>query len=186
MKLNKKGAMELSVGTIVVIVLAMTMLILGIVFIRTIMCGAIGLTGEMNKKVEGELNRMFGATGGEVVCIGGGEEPVSLIPGRFNNIYCRINAPETARYDISIHEIRGDTTVKNLFNEWMVGEPGFNGNVPPGDEYPKRFVYLNIPTDAPAGSIIITINIRKDGGDAYTQQLIFEVKRLGWFRSAAC
>ena len=36
----KKGAMELSIGTIVIIVLAMSMLILGLVLIKTIFVGA--------------------------------------------------------------------------------------------------------------------------------------------------
>ena len=37
---GKKGAMELSMGTIVILVLAMSMLILGLVLIRTIFMGA--------------------------------------------------------------------------------------------------------------------------------------------------
>ena len=38
--MQKRGAMELSIGTIVIIVLAMSMLILGLVLIRTIFTGA--------------------------------------------------------------------------------------------------------------------------------------------------
>ena len=82
--MKKRGALELSIGTIVIIVLAMTMLILGMVLVRSIMCGAVGLTGEINKNVKGEIDRLFQSTGGEVVCVGGGEEAVTLIPGKVN------------------------------------------------------------------------------------------------------
>ena len=96
----KKGAMELSIGTIVVIVLAMTMLILGIVLVRSIMCGAVGLTGDINNKVKSEIDRLFQSSGGEVVCVGGGEAAVGLIAGDVNIIYCAIDAPNQAKYDI--------------------------------------------------------------------------------------
>ena len=60
---NKKGAIELSVGTIIIIVLGVTMLILGMVLVRNIMCNTIALTTEVNSKVTDELNRYFGDSG---------------------------------------------------------------------------------------------------------------------------
>jgi siroheme synthase len=57
--MQKKGAMELSIGTIVIIVLAMSMLILGLVLVRTIFTGAKYNVDTMSKKVEGEINKLF-------------------------------------------------------------------------------------------------------------------------------
>ncbi len=56
----KKGAMELSVGTIVIIVLAMSMLILGIILIRGIFTGSTNAIDEVNKNVINEINDAFG------------------------------------------------------------------------------------------------------------------------------
>lgn len=56
---NKKGAIELSIGTIVIIVLAMAMLILGLTLVRTIFTGATYNVQELNKNVEGEINKLF-------------------------------------------------------------------------------------------------------------------------------
>lgn len=58
-KINKKGAIELSIGTIVIIVLAMSMLILGLVLVRTIFSGAKYNVDQLNKNVEGEINKLF-------------------------------------------------------------------------------------------------------------------------------
>ena len=51
MKLRKKGAIELSIGTIVIIVLAMSMLILGIILIKNIFSGSTNAVDDINKGV---------------------------------------------------------------------------------------------------------------------------------------
>src|SRR3990167_4325944 len=54
--LNKKAALELSIGTIVILVLAMSMLILGLVLVRTIFTGAKYNVETMNDKVRDQIN----------------------------------------------------------------------------------------------------------------------------------
>ena len=53
--MKKRGALELSVGTMIIIVLALTMLILGMIFVRSIMCSGIVLTEEISRCVENEV-----------------------------------------------------------------------------------------------------------------------------------
>jgi hypothetical protein len=55
----KKGAIELSIGTIVIIVLAMSMLILGLVLVKNIFGGATYNIDTMNEKVKGEISKLF-------------------------------------------------------------------------------------------------------------------------------
>src|SRR3989338_4042789 len=66
-KLNTKrrGALELSIGTIVIIVLAMSMLILCLVLVRTIFTGAKYNVDQLNKNVEAEINKLFNERGGK-------------------------------------------------------------------------------------------------------------------------
>lgn len=59
LKQNKKAAIELSIGTIVVIVLAMSMLILGLVLVRNIFTGATDNVSELNDKVKDEIRSLF-------------------------------------------------------------------------------------------------------------------------------
>ncbi|MEK6844252.1 MAG: hypothetical protein AABX83_02380 [Nanoarchaeota archaeon] len=56
---NKKGAVELSIGTIVIIVLAMSMLILGLILIKGIFKGATDNVEEINEKVKEEIKNLF-------------------------------------------------------------------------------------------------------------------------------
>ncbi len=56
---GKIGAIEMSIGTIVIIVLAMSMLILGMILIKNIFSGASNNVLQMNEKVKGEINKLF-------------------------------------------------------------------------------------------------------------------------------
>jgi hypothetical protein len=187
-KKGKKAAVEMSVGTIVIIVLSMTMLILGLVLVRSIMCGAVNLTGEVNKNVRSEITKMFDATGGEVACIGSGDKAVTLIPGGDQDIvYCAIKAPTEAKYTVTMQPEIGGTIPKDKVNSWIIGKKTWTGTVSPGDEQPKKIIRLDIPENAPEGSVVITLKIEKEGeGHVSTQDLDFVVKRIGTIRSAMC
>jgi len=57
--MQKKGAIELSIGTIVIIVLAMSMLILGMVLIKNIFTGSSENVLQMNDQVKDQINKLF-------------------------------------------------------------------------------------------------------------------------------
>jgi len=59
MQRGKKGAIELSMTTVVIVVLSMTMLILGLVLIKTILEGAKGSVTIIDQKVKAEINKLF-------------------------------------------------------------------------------------------------------------------------------
>lgn len=66
-KINKGGALELSIGTIVIIVIGMSMLILGLVLVRTIFVGSTASIGELNEKVQNEIATLFADEGSDIV-----------------------------------------------------------------------------------------------------------------------
>ena len=53
---SKKAAIELSMTTIVVVVLSLTLLIMGFILVRSIMCTAIGLTSDVGDKAKKQVN----------------------------------------------------------------------------------------------------------------------------------
>jgi len=56
---QKRAAIELSIGTIVIIVIAMTMLILGVLLVRNIFTGATDSVDSLNDKVKAEITNLF-------------------------------------------------------------------------------------------------------------------------------
>ncbi len=67
MRSSKKAQMQMSVGTIVTIVLLMTVLILGLVLVRTIFKGATNVVDLSNDQLMEEVNKLFGEDKGVVV-----------------------------------------------------------------------------------------------------------------------
>ena len=56
---QKKAALELSIGTMVIIVLAMAMLILGLVLVKQIFSGVTDNVTELNNKVKDQIKGLF-------------------------------------------------------------------------------------------------------------------------------
>ena len=183
--MKKKAAMELSIGTVVIIVIAITMLILGIVFVRSVMCSAVGLTGEINDRVKGEINDLFGSTGGEVQCVGSTGEAIRMNPGKTNFVWCGINAPQTAKYSIVLQNYNAVHSTKSQIKDWIVTE-SWDGTVAPNDDIPKKAIRIDLPDNAPEDTLMLQVVVKKEGNIISTQDLDFEISRQGVFRAAMC
>ena len=189
---SKTGAMELSISTIVIIVIALTMLILGIVLVRSIMCGAINLTSDVSTAAKKEVNKLFEATGGEVECIGGSGEAVVMVPGKVNIVYCGIRSTDAnSKYtisEISIDTAEHEILSPNEVKTWISGPDSWSGQVSPDDESAKKILRLNIPKDAPETGIFVDVKATKNGATnvVYTQTLDFRISRQGLIKAAMC
>lgn len=67
---NNKGAMEMSVGTIVTIVLLMSVLVLGIFLIQKVFQSGTGAVDAIDKEVENQINKLFSEEG----------KPIAIFP----------------------------------------------------------------------------------------------------------
>jgi hypothetical protein len=65
--LNKKGALELSIGTIVVLVLAMAMLIMGLILVQNIFSGGTDAIDKINNEVLKGIDDMFSDSDAKIV-----------------------------------------------------------------------------------------------------------------------
>ena len=63
----KRGAVELSISTIVIVVLAVSMLILGLVLVKTIFTGAKKVADMSNDQLTNQISTLFGDAQGVVV-----------------------------------------------------------------------------------------------------------------------
>ncbi len=91
---NKKGAMEMSVGTIVTIVLLMTVLVLGIFFVQKIFSSSNSAIDTVNNQVQNQINQLFSdgsakialyPTSGQVTVKRGASPPQGFAFSIYNN-----------------------------------------------------------------------------------------------------
>jgi hypothetical protein len=81
---NKKAAMEMSVGTIVTIVLLMTVLVLGLVLVQTIFQGATESVDSINDQIRGEIDNLFNTENSDVIVSLGTKHSASVKQGTDN------------------------------------------------------------------------------------------------------
>ena len=173
-KRNKQGALELSIGTIVVIVIAMSMLILGLILVRTIFTESTYNVKQLNDKVQSEIQKLFAEEGKSVVYLAEGKAEVKQgedwgIAFGFKNTQTGTTTPSEFTYRVSAAEIASDCKglSREEANRWIKARGTGSVTLPPGETayFIIRFV---VPENAPLCIIPYDITINKDGV-IYTQ-----------------
>ena len=81
---KKKGALELSVNTIVIIVIAITLLILGLVLVQNIFRGATESVKTLSQGVQDEITSLFVTEDSDIVIKLGSKKTAKIRPGTDN------------------------------------------------------------------------------------------------------
>ncbi len=186
---KKSGAIELSMTTMIVIVLSVILLILGFVFVRSIMCSAIGITSEIGNKAEAEVQRLFDTSTGEISCIGS-DHTIPMGPGG-NVISCGIKAKSQGNYVVKFVEITSNSReLDSIDLDSWVRDNSKNTINPrsPGDETSVKTIRLDIPENSPEGEFYLTISAQgPDGAElSGVKQLDFKVTRSGIVKNIIC
>tara|TARA_Y100000310_G_C20309715_1_gene635665 strand:+ start:110 stop:706 length:597 start_codon:yes stop_codon:yes gene_type:complete len=117
---NKSGALELSIGTIVIIVIGMSMLILGLVLVKTIFTGSTDSINILNEGVQAEIVSLFAAEGSDVVVKLGSDRTLTVKKGEWSNVGfgakpssgASIDGGNHLKYKISLAETTGKDCIK--------------------------------------------------------------------------
>ena len=169
---NERGALELSVGTIVIIVLAMTMLILGLVLVRSIFSGATYNIKVMDEKVRGEINKLFVENKRMVVYLS--DNKIDVKQGKDWGVAWAVKnygLPTTLSYTILPTEIQQgcQLTTQQATNWITLGKQESGINFPQGDSV-YRIVRLDTPENAPLCLARFKIETKTADGSIYAQE----------------
>ena len=176
-RLNKKAAMEMSVGTIVTIVLLMTVLILGLVLVRKIFSGSIDVVDMTDRQIKDEVNKLFSKDDKLVVYPDTREVeiPIGDNRGKFGLGIKNLGGTgggdfsyEVEATSISKECSGGENPVNQIRAEtWItLGAKENNIRIAPGETVAKN-VKLNIPIGSPLPcSVRYSITV-KVGNEVY-------------------
>jgi hypothetical protein len=184
---RKKGALEMSIGTIVILVIAVTMLILGIVFVRSIMCSGIQMSDQLSKGVKGKITDLFGADKFGVKCMGEDGEPIILGSGGTRPIVCVIKVEDESEYNITVKDIKSlDGASKETVEEWII-DKNWEGIANPGDDKQANVIMMDVPRDAPTTKLKISLeSINLDTDKKSTHIAYVNIQPAGFFRTTMC
>ena len=184
---NKKSAFEMSITTIVILVIAMIMLILGIMLVKKIMCGGMSIAEETLQGAKGQISKLFGETGGEIRCMGAaGTNPPTIVPGRANAIGCNYYPEAQTTYTFTVTKAQftpiGKTQSQDAMN-WFVTKT-HKKTVEAGSS-DVGGVIVRPPKGTSSGTLTVEIQI-ESGEEKYIDTLTFDVKTLGFLRETVC
>ena len=186
MRENKKAALELSIGTIVVWVIAITMLILGIIFVRSIMCSGIMLTEKMSKGVEKEITDLFGSNEYGIRCMGEGGHEIKLGDGGRRHIGCVINQNTQTEYKLTVKKVTSLKGASTKTVEGWILDKNWEGSVSPGITS-ETVMILDVPQKVSDSSIKIEIEELNLNTEAKkTHYMALDITHTGAFNSAVC
>ena len=169
---QKKAAMELSIGTIVIIVLAMSMLIFGLVLVRNIFAGGTDAVESINRGVINEINNMF-ADPNTRVAIFPVTRRIDLEQGsRGKGVALSVrnveNNDKNFQYRIAVDETFDSQTrcanfLREDINEWLDMSSGsFTLARGQSLENPE-LISLTLPELAPLCNIPFRVTVESDG-----------------------
>ncbi|MEK6872106.1 MAG: hypothetical protein AABX16_04345 [Nanoarchaeota archaeon] len=171
---GKGGALELSIGTIVILVLAMSMLILGLVLVRTIFTGAKYNVETMNDKVRDQINALFVEDQEGFLYLA--ENKANIDQGKSFGVAFGIqNLGKNQKFKWQV-EVADDNVRKKCgvtdrqAEEWMTTGSSGDITLASGDKYIDR-VLFNIPknsvSDISTCVIRYRIVIKQEDGSPY-------------------
>jgi hypothetical protein len=164
--------MEMSVGTMVTIVLLVIVLVLGIFFIQRIFTSGTNAIDGIDTKIQTEIDNLFAQEGKKIV-VYPKEREITMDQGDSGGFGFSIENKDltdgTFTYQVLVEEIASGCQLTNEQAESLIilGKSGTKelGSGAKLDD--AIFVKFSIPETAPICAIRYSIDVEKDG-DAYT------------------
>jgi hypothetical protein len=176
----KKGAMELSISTIVIIVLAMSMLIFGLMLVRTVFEGGDEAITSINRAVVAETEKIFGDSNAKIAIVPTTRKVTlkqgSLGGGFSLSIKNIENREKTFSYEVFVDESFDSETrcagfSKQEINDWLDLNSG-SFSLGRGQKLDQpELISFTLPSDAPLCSIPFRIRVSSEGSSYATSSV---------------
>ena len=177
----KKGAIELSVNFLVIIIISIVIFGFGVYFISKLSATATDLTQMTASELDQKIANLV-CEGFDRVCIG--TEKKTIQRKKFDVFGIKIfNVMPAQNFDITINPptdklgIKYDKTPIPLTSSQLIVNPGSRSVSISQNEERNIGIGVQVPPDAVPGTYILNVEIKSQGGTQYTpiQKLYVEV-----------
>lgn len=178
---TKKGAMEMSVGTIVTIVLLMMVLVLGVVLIQKIFSGATNVIDMTNDQLESEVSKLFGEDKKVVIYPSSREikikqDEASGFAIGIKNLLQGTSGEKEFSYELSVADVGNCGVDKEEIERWIiVGKSESGISIPINGVYIPQ-IHLLIPTGSPLCTFKLRASVKVEEDSYATDSIIVIVK----------
>jgi len=168
---SKHAAMEMSVGTMVTIVLLMIVLVLGIFFIQKIFGAGTTAIDEIDQSIKNEISKMFSQDESRQIVIYPSAREIRMKKGDSGGFGFSLRNTEyddgVFSYTVSVLEIGSNCqmTEAQADNLIILGKSGSNIQIPSGSKLENPIlVKFSIPESASLCNIRYGIDVKKNEG----------------------
>ncbi len=166
---SKRAAIEMSVGTMVIIVIAVVMLVLALIFVRRIFSGATNNVDQLNDAVKGEINKLFGQEGQKYALSLPGMTAKVKQRETFGVAFGIRNLDTSGRfhYQVEVQSSGVSPTCSGLTpqqaNNWII--LGSAGDLPINSgDIGHGLIKINVPSSASVGcQVRFNVEVTRDG-----------------------
>jgi hypothetical protein len=184
----KKRGMELTISTLVVIILALLMLVMGTLFVRTTFCKAIlGVTSMGDLGIQ-EIQRLFSEQDNSNVVV---KEQTNEMPKEsyYGVGFVIKNTDKISttpfRYSVDVFDLQDCPITEAQARDYIISTKSATANIVMGNTY-SDVIELKIPKEAPVCSLKYKINVEKDGQFYGSSVFTVRIKETPFFRSVMC
>lgn len=161
---SKKGAMEMSVGTIVTIVLLVSVLILGIFLVQKIFASSSGAIDLTDQQLRSEINKLFSEDKKLVIYPGTKfieikHEEIDGVGVGIKNLVQGVAGAQTFSYEVVATDVADCGVTKEIAESWIVTGKGESGIPIPVGELSSQKVMFRIPVGAPICVARFRVNV---------------------------
>ena len=178
---NKKASLEISIQAIVIVVLAMTLLGLGLGFIRGMFKGITGVQEQITEDVRAKIGRQL-IESEEKVAFPRSEITIKRGDSIVFDVGIRNKENAELKYKMKFNAVSVapanlilDTALEETENEWF--QYSKSEYVLPPAEFDVRQIRMNIPTTAKAGSYFFTFDVLNIETSVPTDQSTFYAQK---------
>ena len=181
---NKKAAMEMSMGTMVTIILLVVVLVLGIFFIQKIFFSGTNAIDAVDSQVQSEINKLFSKDEGQSLVIYPSSREVTIKRGSDPKGFAFSVRNKDGLdshafgYMVKSNDV---TSCKNTLTKSKADEFVLNGvcsiSLGAGQTLDlARVVKFDIPEETSACTIVYTLNVKKDNADYNSADIFVTIK----------
>lgn len=178
---NKRAAVEMSVGTIVTIVLLMTVLILGLVLVRTIFTSSVENINSIDQAVKTEINKLFSEDDSRKIVVYPPTREITIRKGEQGGFGFSIRNTESIdqefRYIVSYSGDNSCNIASSLPIKLIIlGDQGNQINIKSGETLENPVLVKFDVSDSPVCEIRYNLDVYDQNNELYSSTISIDVK----------
>jgi len=179
---SRKAAMEMSIGTLVTIVLLMAVMILGVILIRSIFTSSGDYITEIDSEVQNEIDKLF-ADGSKGIVMVPSSRSIRIPQGESGGIGLSIRNTDNAEgdftYEVTFGEKNQGCQITDPMSLIILGKESRNPiTIPSGNQMENPvLIKFDITESDPLCKLRYDVNVKKNG-QQYKSTTSFDLEIL--------